>query len=539
VPELSKEYLKELCKTERMRNNDVYGTPSLNDKLYLHYKGFRKIQALEEYTGLRCLWLEGNGIDELGGLDHQPELRTLYLHENCIHEIKGLDLAIELNTLNLCKNFVSRLSGLEKCQKLQTLLIAHNHLQTKEDIEHVLKIPTIVTLDMQHNRLEDGPGVLEVVSAMRDLRVLYLMGNPCVKGIRYYRKTVIAHCKELRYLDDRPVFDDERRRVMAWKSAYDATGDYDKANEAERDELKAMRAEKAALEEANFRAFDAMVKEGLHERAEREAVVAATQAAYEARRLEEGDEGEEVKRGELLAGDGVLKKEDLRGDVQGYHGKLTNEGEPVLTLKPETPSLKAARLARRAKIMGGNDAPAAGSDSGGSGGGGFFAAGATPEGNQSDLKRAEELKAADKAASEEFKALVSGDIWADEEVAVVAPNFKQGLEDILGVLKAGSPPSSTPATPSPAASLDPTSKQRIDEVLAAAKEYAKAAEVVGGAPGPMPPLPPSITEIASASNTRPLPAPPAVTSMMLPPPPPLSGSSALPLPSTTDFDELD
>lgn len=557
VPELSKQYLKELCKSERMKNNDCYGTPELNDKLYLHYKGFRKIQALEEYTALKCLWLEGNGLDELGGLERQTQLRTLYLHENCIHEIKGLETLTDLNTLNLCKNFVSRITGLEKCQNLQTLLIAHNHLQSKQDIEHVLSLPSLVTLDLQHNRLDDGPGVLEVISAMPDLRVLYLMGNPCVKGIRYYRKTVIAQCKELRYLDDRPVFEDERRRVKAWKANYDTTGDYEKANEAEREELKVMRAEKAELEQANFRAFDAMVKEGLNSRAEREAAVEATQAAYAQQRLEEDGEEEEVKRGELLAGNGVLKDDDYvrSGDKKqqqkGYHGKLTNDGEPVLVLKPETPSLKASRLANRAKIMGKEPQTSGSSDNASAGG--FFAAGATPEGNISGsggaananaavVRDEGERTAAHQAACEGYKSLVSEDIWDDEEVAVVAPNFQRGLEDLLGALQNHALP---PPPPGPGggssesggsggsgAVSDAASPARIDEVLAAAKNFADASNVAVAAPMPSPPpllSKPHISEAAPLSTGELVPLPP--------PPPPMSGVALLPSP--TDFNELD
>ena len=43
---ISKEFLKKLCKTDF---KNYYSTPYLNDILYLHYKGFTKIDNLEEY----------------------------------------------------------------------------------------------------------------------------------------------------------------------------------------------------------------------------------------------------------------------------------------------------------------------------------------------------------------------------------------------------------------------------------------------------------------------------------------------------------
>jgi hypothetical protein len=42
------------------------------------------------------------------------------------------------------------------------------------------------------------------------------MGNPVIRKTTQYRRTTIARCKELTYLDDRPVFDNERLAVMAW-----------------------------------------------------------------------------------------------------------------------------------------------------------------------------------------------------------------------------------------------------------------------------------------------------------------------------------
>ena len=51
---------------------------------------------------------------------------------------------------------------------------------------------------------------------MNDLRVLYFQENPAIKLIKNYRKTFIFKIKTLRYLDDRPVFPEERRFAEAF-----------------------------------------------------------------------------------------------------------------------------------------------------------------------------------------------------------------------------------------------------------------------------------------------------------------------------------
>jgi dynein assembly factor 1, axonemal len=138
--EMTKQFLKAQCKKD-----SLYSTPHINDKLYLHYKGFRRVENLEEYTGLKVLWLEGNGLTCIEGLNEQRELLTLYLHENLIETISGLEnnvsfpllvnssraahttslmssLQLRLDTLNLCKNSIRRIENLSHLHQLQVCM---------------------------------------------------------------------------------------------------------------------------------------------------------------------------------------------------------------------------------------------------------------------------------------------------------------------------------------------------------------------------------------------------------------------------------
>lgn len=45
---------------------------------------------------------------------------------------------------------------------------------------------------------------------MQQIHALYLKGNPCVRFISNYRKTLTQQLRSLNYLDDRPIFDHER-----------------------------------------------------------------------------------------------------------------------------------------------------------------------------------------------------------------------------------------------------------------------------------------------------------------------------------------
>jgi dynein assembly factor 1 len=46
---------------------------------------------------------------------------------------------------------------------------------------------------------------------MPNIAVIYLQNNDFTKNISHYRKTLISKIPGLKYIDDKPVFEDEKR----------------------------------------------------------------------------------------------------------------------------------------------------------------------------------------------------------------------------------------------------------------------------------------------------------------------------------------
>jgi dynein assembly factor 1 len=249
-PKMNQKFFnKLLCSNYQL----YYRTYDLNECLYLHFKGFKAIENLEAFTNLKVLYLEGNCIKKIEGLSSLKHLTSLYLHENMIEKIENLEGLDNLYNLNLSDNCIETIENLDKLPKLSNLLLKRNRIGTNgaQDLRGLVGL-SISVLDLSDNRIEASDILNEYMMTMPKLRVLYLQGNECVRKISNYRKTFISKLKELNYLDDKPVFEEERRFSEAFMKG---------GLEEERKERALYKKEKQEAELQRLKDFTDMVNE--------------------------------------------------------------------------------------------------------------------------------------------------------------------------------------------------------------------------------------------------------------------------------------
>lgn len=212
VPRMSAEWLRKIC-----RQSQGYESPELNSQLSLQYKGIRKIEGLQEYTGVKSMFLECNGIIAIENLEVLTGLVQLYLQHNCITRIENLQCQVNLIYLNLSHNNIKVVENLGACRSLETLNLASNKIELVENLHGLTECPSLKSIDVSCNYIEDGEAFMQFwPEKTPDVECLYLHHNACSRELKDYRRRVISGCKKLRFLDQRPVFDLERVGAEAW-----------------------------------------------------------------------------------------------------------------------------------------------------------------------------------------------------------------------------------------------------------------------------------------------------------------------------------
>lgn len=79
-----------------------------------------------------------------------------------------------------------------------------------------MECPSISALDISDNCIETEEIVPLILAKMPELAVAYLQNNKFNKKIAHYRKVLINQIPSLKYIDDKPIFEDEKRCALAW-----------------------------------------------------------------------------------------------------------------------------------------------------------------------------------------------------------------------------------------------------------------------------------------------------------------------------------
>lgn len=134
------------------------------------------------------------------------------MQENAITVIENLHFLKDLRILNLDDNCIIKIEGLSELPLLETLQVKRNRIGTNglSDVEGLIEAKELSVLDIQENKIDDERFLTDVLARIPKLGVLYNQGNPWIKKMSSYKKEVITALPGLKYLDDRPVFVEDR-----------------------------------------------------------------------------------------------------------------------------------------------------------------------------------------------------------------------------------------------------------------------------------------------------------------------------------------
>ena len=140
---------------------------------------------------------------------------------------------------------------------MTSIELDHNQIRNFQSLQGLIECPSLENLNISHNKitLENNENQLfEILKNLPNLKVLRMEGNPFVRSMTNYRRRIINTLPELRFLDENPVTDHDRRLAAAWKVG---------GKEAEIQERYKINDEKESAKKEVMRDFRRMKREAL------------------------------------------------------------------------------------------------------------------------------------------------------------------------------------------------------------------------------------------------------------------------------------
>jgi dynein assembly factor 1 len=105
--------------------------------------------------------------------------------------------------LNLSNNNIFTIEGLSELPQLQNLTLTRNYLSNFNSLEHLGQCSsTLTAVDISDNKIEPDERLFDLLP---QIKCIYLSGNPLVREIVHYRRTIVGRLPNLLYLDQRAV----------------------------------------------------------------------------------------------------------------------------------------------------------------------------------------------------------------------------------------------------------------------------------------------------------------------------------------------
>ncbi|OMJ91764.1 hypothetical protein SteCoe_5667 [Stentor coeruleus] len=223
-------------------------------------KKLTHIVNLDSCITLQFLSLSSNSIQQISGLSSLRQLRILSLESNLIQKLENLENLNLLEKLYLDYNYIRRIENLENQSHLQELSLNRQQLLGPLEIDensvvavsHTLHklglagnqlseigtlwyLDSITELDLSNNNIPFCEDLYKILSCMKYLAQLKLVGNPVAKRQKY-RDEMILWSNNLQELDDKNILANEKEYLYRLKGK--RVGTFPKANNAPGVELE-------------------------------------------------------------------------------------------------------------------------------------------------------------------------------------------------------------------------------------------------------------------------------------------------------------